>query len=138
MNDEQFEQRLKSQPARKIPASWREEILAHAARGERPQLSPISNFKSQISNLLWPHPTAWAGVAAVWIGILFLRLAAGDISISAPRRVAEARPSGTTLLYQEKVLVELLSDPWSMPQVVPSDRPQKRPHSARRPVAILV
>jgi hypothetical protein len=74
MNTEpdQFEQRLRRQPLRQVPADWREEILAAAASyhplpAER--RSFLSTLNSQLSTILWPHPVAWAGLAAVWIFI---------------------------------------------------------------------
>ena len=78
----EFEQRLHDQRPRQIPASWRNEILAKA-RAAEPEPSSIrhpasgiqylASFISRLSSaLLWPHPKAWAGLAAVWLVIGWL------------------------------------------------------------------
>jgi hypothetical protein len=79
MSDEMepFEKRLKGQPLRPLPAEWRREILA-AAGEARPVRSAVAasgySFLSELRRrfvfVLWPHPVAWAGLAAVWILIL--------------------------------------------------------------------
>ena len=70
--EDQFEQRLRRQPVKSIPSAWREEILS-TARAASPRLSTLdprpgvlSIIRHQLSTLLWPHPKAWAGLAAVF------------------------------------------------------------------------
>ncbi|HTB85253.1 MAG TPA: hypothetical protein VK742_16525 [Candidatus Sulfotelmatobacter sp.] len=80
MNDEieQFERRLQAQPVKKIPAGWRTEILTAAmsqasSAGSRVQELPWHSIVvARLSSIFWPHPKAWAGLAAVWVCILLL------------------------------------------------------------------
>ena len=72
MNTKDLETRLQRRPLRQIPSEWRGDILSAAERASRPapRVSFLSTLNHQISILLWPHPKAWAGLAAVWILIL--------------------------------------------------------------------
>src|ERR1035441_6307492 len=86
MNTEDFEKRLARQPLRQVPGEWREEILSAARQVSLPEhatrntqqlpasRSLLSTINYQLSTLLWPHPTAWAGLAAVWLVILVINL----------------------------------------------------------------
>lgn len=78
MNDETepFEHRVKQQPLRPIPADWRADIL-RVAHGKSVSAPPtprsfLSTLNRQLSNLLWPHPKAWATLAAAWVAIAIL------------------------------------------------------------------
>ena len=96
MNDEmeQFERRVQAQPIKKIPAGWRAEILAVAQKAEtarcdvRGQRSALS-LPGWLSSLFWPHPKAWAGLAAVWVCILLLNFSNRD----RPHIIAEKTSS---------------------------------------------
>ncbi len=91
-----FEKRLAETPLRPIPPEWRREILA-AAQVPRScwsfaaLLPAIQNPKSKIQNLLWPHPYAWAALAACWIVI-------ATLSFSGPRgpELYAVTPKGMT------------------------------------------
>ncbi len=102
---DQFERRLSRQPLRQVPPDWRADILAAARAGQtsrRPspvtRHSWLSTLNSQLSTIFWPHPKAWAGLAAVWIAIIALNLSTHDDSHGAwkkspgsPAVVAEVR-----------------------------------------------
>jgi len=66
MND-RFEEKLRSQQFRQVPASWRREILS--GTGETPV--PLSWWREW----LWPSPVAWGAVATAWVLIAVLQLA---------------------------------------------------------------
>ncbi|MFZ0827111.1 MAG: hypothetical protein WAO02_06785 [Verrucomicrobiia bacterium] len=103
MNIDDFEQKLQRQPMRQVPAGWRDEILAAATARRPPQVtrhSFLSTSNPQLSTLLWPHPKAWAGLAAVWVLIL-----AVDFSLRDPSsRIAEtfAPPSPEVMVELKK------------------------------------
>jgi len=63
---DQFEELLKSQPLRHVPPEWRAEILASAP-------APCS---ADWRGWLWPSPYAWGALAAVWLVIVGLSVAA--------------------------------------------------------------
>ncbi len=116
MNTDDFEQRLQRQPLRQIPAKWRNEILREARRAAVPEIGdadtaslPTLNWRTALLNLLWPHPRAWAGLAAVWVFIFVVNFSmrdkapvlAGKCSPPSPEMVAE-------LKQQQRMLAELI------------------------------
>jgi hypothetical protein len=124
MNTDDFEQRLERQQLRQIPAEWREDILS-AARQASPSIhtsritppvprwrAVLSTLNSQISTLLWPCPQAWAGLAAVWLGLLAFNFATHDAAVTAARHTTPASPQVLVAWReQEKLLVELIGPP---------------------------
>jgi hypothetical protein len=115
MNDD-FEQKLQRQPLRQVPAEWRGEILAvaesaAAARHPSPVTRPswLSTLNSQLSTILWPHPKAWAGLAAVWILILAVDVSARDKSPVMAEKFASPLPETIVeLKKQQRMLAELI------------------------------
>ena len=123
MKPDDLEQQLERQPLRPVPAQWRRDILAAAREAYSRQASAsadpahgwpavISALKSQVAAVLWPHPRAWAGLAAVWIGLLTFNLATRDPGVAVARRAAPASP-GALMAWreQERLLVELIGCP---------------------------
>jgi len=111
-----FEQKLQRQLLRQVPAGWREEILAvaesaAAARNPSPVTRPswLSTLNFQLSTILWPHPRAWAGLAAVWILILAVDFSARDKS---PTRAEKSAPPSPEVIVelrrQQRLLAELI------------------------------
>ena len=145
---EQFEQRLRRQPLTSVPPEWRAEILA-AARARQPQsacrTAPASSaraaFRDRLAAWLWPHPKAWAGVAAVWIVIAILqfslrdepavRLAARNASLATLYDVvpicAFTPFSEHRLMTAPSRFAFMIGTTACMPQNGPS-RPMERPH----------
>lgn len=118
MNEEmdQFEQRLRRQPEKPIPAGWRAEILGacREARVEkrRPERDWLSTFAARLSTVLWPHPKAWAGLAAVWISIFILHFSVRDTTPVAAEKSAPPSPELVVeLRQQQKMLAELVGAP---------------------------
>jgi hypothetical protein len=125
--DSEFEQRLRRQPVKKVPGEWRAEILGAARAAEMNQRqqevsreftfaatrrSWLSTISYQLSTLLWPHPKAWAGLAAVWVCIFTLNFSmrekpavlAGKTPAPSPEIVSE-------LKQQQRMLAELIGAP---------------------------
>ena len=115
MNPDDFETRLQRQPMRQIPGAWREQILSAARQASPARHAPpvlrsstaeggrtthhalasrslLSTFNHQFSTLLWPHPTAWAGLAAAWLVIIGINLATRDPATVAARHAAPLAP----------------------------------------------
>jgi hypothetical protein len=116
MNFDEFENKLRNQPRREIPHEWRREILGPLRTA---RTAPASWWRQ----LLWPHPAAWASLAAAWVAIFALNLAGAPEA--APRQVA-TRPSPDMILaYQERqrLSAELASDR-SEPPKPAVDRPR--------------
>lgn len=116
MKSEDLEQKLSRQPLRTVPPEWRTEILS-AARAAVPQphasrpapRSVLSTINHHLSTLLWPNQKAWAGLAAVWVVILFLNHASKDDSAPTLAKKSEA-PSPeiiAELKKQQKLYAEL-------------------------------
>jgi len=141
MNDsDKFEERLRRQPLQSVPATWRDEILGAARAASRPpsvSLTPsrswFSALRSGLSALLWPHPTAWAGLAGLWLLVLGLNFSAREPAQSkAARQTIPASPQMRELLQQQERLFAELLGPVEKPV---ADRPKPaapQPHSQRR------
>jgi hypothetical protein len=114
-----FEESLRRQSIRPVPAQWRGEIL-RAARAQ-PAASPWWR------EWLWPHPQAWGALAAAWGIIILLHVAApGDSAEKG--KTALASWQDFAFLRQETEIIALLTDPEeSRPAPTP---PQ--PRSSRR------
>ena len=115
MNDD-FEQHLRRQPLRPVPGEWRGEILA-AARAAQPsfQSSPVarsswlSTLNTRLSTIFWPHPKAWAGLAAVWVFILLLNFSMRDKSpVLAEKSLPPSPEVVAQLQKQQRMFAELV------------------------------
>lgn len=116
MKPDDFEQRVSHQPLRQIPPAWRAEILA-AARDEQAACHPppatrhnwLETFNQRLATILWPHPKAWAGLAAVWIFILAVNVSLREPS---PRLAEKSAPPSPEVLVelrkQQLMLAELI------------------------------
>lgn len=111
-----FENSLTRRPVKRMPAGWRAEILA-AARGAEPALRArrtasldfFPALNERLAALFWPHPRAWAGLAALWVMIAALHWAISDRSGALP--VEAVRPSpglAAELRQQHQFYAELV------------------------------
>jgi hypothetical protein len=116
MKTDDFESRLQSQPMRPIPPDWRAEILAAARdaqpapRASRPAPQAwLLTINHQLSTFFWPHPKAWAGLAAVWILIFAMNFSMHD---SSPRLAAKSAPPSPEVIVelkkQQRMFAELV------------------------------
>ncbi|MES1180262.1 MAG: hypothetical protein ABUL66_00200 [Verrucomicrobiota bacterium] len=140
MNEEteQFENRLRRQPVEKIPGEWRAEILAATQTTSRPmpRASFLSTLNSQLLTFFWPHPKAWAGLAAVWIFILLLNFSMRD---KTPVRAEKVSPPSPEVIVELKKQQRMFAELMGSAQTPDADRPKvfsPRPRSER--VEILV
>ena len=122
MKLDEFEQKLTRQALRQVPTEWRGEILS-AAREVRSGDSaerrpiPVSNggflpkaaTPAWLENLLWPHPKAWAALAAVWILIVAVDFSVRDkVPIVAERSAPLLREEEAKLNLEHRVWAELI------------------------------
>lgn len=166
MNERELEKQLREQPIRPIPAHWREEILravqlqagaeSEAGAGRVESLpgrmkAPSKGKESPTwwRDLLWPHPVAWAGLAAAWVLIVGLNTMAlrpshssGGTRSQASRPATPSDAMKMALAEQWKLREELLS--WKTaaeeeggppPKAPPADA---RPRSQAQPQAFIV
>jgi len=99
-------------------------------------LSPVTSAATRlVSNLFWPNPKAWAGLAGVWVVILGLNFA--NREMAEPRiaqREAPTSPLVRELLeQQERLFVELVG-PIEKSEAVPLKRLAPGPRSGRQKV----
>lgn len=108
---DEFEQFLKKQPLREVPPAWRAVILPTAAQPKAVQPTWWREW-------LWPSPSAWAGLACVWVVILALNVATRPLA--AERQLAERSPASSrdmalALAQQQRELSQLLGSPAESP-----------------------
>ena len=69
----------------------------------------LSTFNHQLSTLFWPHPKAWAGLAAVWIFIFAVNFSLRDPS---PRMAEKSAPPSPEVIVelkkQQRMFAELV------------------------------
>jgi hypothetical protein len=109
----EFEQKISRQSLRQIPGEWRAEILAAvnspARREEAKTTSFLSILNHQLSTIFWPHPKAWAGLAAVWIFIFTLNFSMRDKSPMVAEKISPPSPEMVAeLKKQQKLFAELI------------------------------
>jgi hypothetical protein len=142
MNSDDFEKRVQSQPMRQVPVEWRQEILSAALQAAAPQHatrntqqahaapSLLSTFCQQLSAILWPHPAAWAGLAAVWLLIAGLSLSTRTAAPQLARRTSPLSPQVVMAFReQEQVLAELIGPPEAPAAMRPKPAAVPQPRS---------
>jgi hypothetical protein len=111
MKPDDFEQKLQRQPLWQIPSGWRGEILSAAERALRPapRASFLSTLNHQLSTIFWPHPKAWAGLAAVWVLIFCMDFSMRDkMPVVAEKTVPPSPEVIVELKQQQRMLAELI------------------------------
>jgi hypothetical protein len=133
MNEEteQFEHRLSRQPLRQIPGEWREEILeacrVSSAERREPERFLPSTLVSRLSTIFWPHPKAWAGLAAVWILIFAVDFSMRDTTPVVTEKAAPPSPEVIVeLKRQQRMLAELIGAGQAREAETPKFLPQPR------------
>jgi hypothetical protein len=137
MNNEtgQFENRLRRQPMRKIPGEWRGKILV-ACRGSRVESRAqesrwISTLAFRLSTVLWPHPKAWAGLAAIWILIFAVNFSVRDTSPGIAEKSAPLSPEAIVELKKQQLLFAELMGSRGTPDVDRQKISPTKPRSER-------
>ena len=140
MNDD-FEKRLQQVAPREIPGAWRNEILTTAQQAEvsrhpapAPRHGLLSTLIQQLATLTRPQRAAWGSLAAVWLVILALNLAARDNSSTAQARaLAAPSPQALAAWRQQRRELAGLTDPTpARPIVTPPKQSLPQPRSNRR------
>jgi hypothetical protein len=108
MKPDKFEQRLQRQMLRQVPAGWRGEILASASDAMANNQAARATRPSFLSTILWPHPEAWAGLAAAWIVILAVNFSMRDQTPVVAEKSAPSPEVIVELKQQRRLLAELI------------------------------
>jgi hypothetical protein len=125
---EPFEQRLKRQALRPVPAGWRDEILAAAREASSVKRSQpfvgrsfLSVLNQRLASIFWPHPVAWGGLAAIWIIVFFVNYSIRDGQPGLAEKVVSQSPVVVAQLKQQQRLLAELLGPNDLPD---ADRPK--------------
>jgi hypothetical protein len=142
MKPDDFEKHLQRQPLRQVPSEWRDGVLSAARQATRPQPVPriardglwavFSTLNSQLSTLLWPHPAAWAGLAAAWVVILGLSFTTRDAALHVARRGSSSSPQVFMAFQEQQRLLNELVGPGEIPAAERPKAAPPRPRSERR------
>jgi len=139
MKPDDFEERIRQQPLRELPQEWRREILGAAQAAMAPRPVPLS-WRERLSALLWPCPEVWAGLAAIWLGILVVNVASTERTERMAKKTAPTSAQVMMALReQEQILTELIEPHETSPAIPPriiESRP--RPRSQRQQEFMMV
>lgn len=137
-DDAGFEHRLRQQPLKQIPATWRNEIIAaardasketHASRTTRHV--PRFTFQTILQRIIWPHPKGWLALGASWLVIAVLNISSRETGRTAPARESAPSVAEAHELAQQKLLfAELIGQATADAELPKVKSP--RPHSWRR------
>ena len=143
---EQFEQRVSGQPLRAVPSAWRGEILATARAARAESVATVAEpvgrepwralLRRQLVALLWPHPKAWAGLAAVWVGIIALNISTHE---AAPRMAEKSVTPSPEMVVELKKQQRMFAELVGSYDTMEADRPRvfaPRPRSERGEIAV--
>ena len=114
MKPEDFEQKLQRQPMRQVPGDWRAEILAAASAAGAAHRAvcgrrSVVSLPNWLSTLLWPHPVAWAGLAAIWIFIFAVNFSIRDqVPVMAEKSTPPSPEVIAALRQQQRLFAELI------------------------------
>jgi hypothetical protein len=144
MKPDEFEQKLSRQPLRQVPAEWRTEILTAAREAQAPVYAShithhpwLSTFNHQLSTLLWPHPKAWAALAAVWVFILAVDFSTRDTSPKVAEKSAPPSPEMIVQLKRQQRMFAELIGPREEPVADRSKTYAPRPRTQREEMAMV-
>jgi hypothetical protein len=138
MKTDDFEQRASRVPLKPLPAEWRSQILSAAKAASRPAAAPSLSFRAWLTALLWPRPQAWAGLAAVWLGILILNAATSDHTAHVASTSHDSQQMILVLKDQQQILRELIEPAQQPTAAAASETRDGRPRSQRRDKVVAV
>jgi hypothetical protein len=139
-NKDNFEKRLRRQAQRPVPAAWRQEILAAARESASPcrsafvtHFSLLSALQWRLTAWLWPHPTAWACLAAVWFVVFSLNFISREPARpDVARKAAPPSPQMREMLQQQERLFAELAGPFDKSEITTPKPVAPQPRSQRR------
>ena len=132
MKPEEFENQLRRHPVRHVPAEWRDGILS-AARSDAPPEKTPAPLESWMRAIFWPHPTAWAGLAAAWVLIFVFNYEATDPSelMAAGSGPATANVF-MALQQQQQEMAQMMQPMDNQPAEPPKSLPRPRGDTKNR------
>jgi hypothetical protein len=130
MNCDDFENRLRQQRFRPLPGEWREQVL-RATRAQTEPRPAAAHWRDVVREWFWPHPVAWAGLAATWVLLAVLQW--------QPEAVG-ARPVATTSAGGVPVasFVEMRRELSDLLEPKPSSPPRPEPARPLRRTELVV
>lgn len=130
MNSDDLEKRLQQQTIRKVPATWRQEILDVAKAKSVAQPAFNSQPTSWWRELFWPCRHAWTGMAALWIVMWGINsgLSGGEQNLATS---STAVPAMLQAMKEQRQLLAELIPPSHRQPAEPPRHNQPQPRSER-------
>jgi hypothetical protein len=140
MEPDNFEQQLQRQTIRKIPETWRDQVLSAAQNTYQSRPSPavtpwwtaLRALKARLPGLVWPSPKAWAGLVFVWLVIAVLNVTTSDRKGTVARISVDTREWLSSWKDQERLLSEVIRFQESPGAAPEPSRPAPGPRSEQR------
>jgi hypothetical protein len=121
----EFETHLRTVPVREIPPHWRAGILAAAeGREETAQRGSLAGLWEIFRGLLWPHPAAWAVLAACWLVVTVLCFSGPrgpSLYVVTPPDLEPVRVAPESYVLHRQALEGMLKESW-LSENLPRDR----------------
>ncbi len=161
MNPGDFENQLRRQAMRPVPGEWRGEILAAVVRAGEEEVADsrsqmetgdrgrgrvtkgasegsFAALNARLAKIFWPHPAAWAGLAAVWVVISVLNWSATDHTEMAARKSPPPGPDFILAMQEQRRTLARLIGTMEPPPVEPPKPTEPKPRGELRTAVVVV
>ena len=98
----------------------------------------FAGLNAGLAKIFWPHPAAWAGLAAVWLVISILNRSSADTTEMAARKAPPPAPDLILAMQEQRRTLARLIDTTEPPPVEPPKPTEPRPRGELRAAVEVV